>query len=97
MIPTEYYDRLWIEAIILKKKYWWLRSPDTYFGNAWWVDPSGGVFYNGINVIYSYGRIISPGAVTNLDAFIITMTGDVSHAGNASIYIYSYGKLFKYL
>ena len=42
-------------------------------------------------------RVHSPGTVTNLDAFITTMTGDVSHAGNTSIYTYSYGKLFKYL
>ena len=39
----------------------------------------------------------SPGTVTNLDAFITTTTGDVSHAGNTFIYTYSYGKLFKYL
>ena len=39
----------------------------------------------------------SPGIATNLDAFITTMTGDVDHAGNTSIYTYSYGKLFKYL
>ena len=39
----------------------------------------------------------SPGTVTNLDAFITTMMGDVDHAGNTSIYTYSYGKLFKYL
>ena len=42
-------------------------------------------------------RAHSPGTVTNLDAFITTTTGDVSHAGNTSIYTYSYGKLFKYL
>ena len=39
----------------------------------------------------------SPGNATNLDAFIATTTGDVGHAGDTSIYTYSYGKLFKYL
>ena len=42
-------------------------------------------------------RTYSPGTITNLDAFIATTTGDVSPAGNTSIYTYSYGKLFKYL
>ena len=35
-------------------------------------------------------RAYSPSAVTNLNAFITTTTGDVSHAGNLSIYTYRY-------
>ena len=73
-------------------KNWWLRSPYTnLFNVAYLAYPSGVVgFGQGDIVTSSYGRI-SPSAVTNLDTFITTTTGDVGHAGNTSIYTYSYG------
>ena len=68
-----------------------------YSGGAWLVYP-GGVVSNVDRYVYnSYGWLILPSTVTNLDAFITTTTGDISHADNISIYTYSYGKLFKYL
>ena len=90
-VPTGYYDRLWIEKFIYTKNYWLLRSPVTDgTGWAWQVYPDGGVDYYGY-VDNSHGRIISPRTTTNLDAFITTTTGDVSHAGSIFIYAYSYG------
>ena len=80
--------------------YMYICSPVSTFVNACNVYPEGNVGNRdsgGVgNLNESYGRK-SPGTVTNLDAFITTTTGDVSHAGNTSIYAYSYGKLFKYL
>ena len=60
--------------------------------------PDGDVF-NGINisVTHSYGRTISLSAVTNLDVFITTTTGDVGPADSTFIYTYSYGSPYTYV
>ena len=57
MIPTEYYDRLWIETIVFIQKYWWLRSPFTNNDFvAYYVRPDGGFdSILNINVDGSYG------------------------------------------
>ena len=57
------------------------------YGHVDGDDDGGGYLYGS-----SYG-LNSPGTVTNLDAFITTTTGDVDHAGNTSIYTYSYGNV----
>lgn len=53
----------WIEIIIFSsRKYWWLRSPSTYYhddGSAWKVWSNGYVSYSGNYVDLSYGHILS--------------------------------------
>ena len=61
-IPTEYYDRLWMETIIFIQKHWWLRSPYmVYYNGACHVRSDGAVGYSNYNhTSISYGSI-SPG------------------------------------
>ena len=97
MIPTGYYDRLWVEIIIYIQK--------LLVKIAVHEQGQSRLSNQLIRRLQQQQRLrcqvflraCSPGTVTNLDAFITTAMGDVSHAGNTSIYTYSYGKLFKYL
>ena len=72
------------------QKYWWLRSPNTVFDDAWVVTSSGD---NGNhNVYYSYG-VIPPDPYWGELTLLVYPSGDRGNY-NGNSYVYrSYGHL----
>ena len=74
---------------------YWKFSPDTYYvSGAWCVMSVGGL--DGIDVDISYGRIISLGTTSYINAWYVRSFGDLGY-DDYVVYGISYGRISPYL